>query len=210
MGFNFLPRQDQFFVLFDRQADLLLKAAAKFRELMENYQHLDRLVLEIKEIEHQADIATHEIFDLLNRSFLTPIDPEDIHALASCLDDVLDEIEGVAARFQMFHVKAPTPEAVQLSIILESASKALGDAVRCLRDVRKKGRDAILPHLIEINNRENEADDLTRRVVSELFAGNTDILDLIKWKEIYTRLEHATDRAEDVSNVLENIVVKNS
>ncbi len=210
MAISFLPRQDVFFTLFDRQGDLLVQGAERFLRMLEDYEHIDRYVLEIKEIEHQADIATHDIFDTLNRSFLTPIDPEDIHGLASAMDDVLDEIEGVAARFQMFHVPTPTPEAIQMARILVAASKSLRDAVGCLREVRKRGRDGVLPHLIEINNRENEADDLTRRVVSELFEGEVDVLSLIKWKEIYARLEHAVDRTEDVGNILENIVVKNS
>ena len=154
--------------------------------------------------------ATHEIFDRLNKSFVTPFDPEDIHALASCMDDVLDEIEGVAARFRMFHVDLPTPESLQLARILEACSVEIREAVRQLPRVRKIGRDAVMPHVIEVNKRENEADDLTRGVVSRLFDGKMDVLDVIKWKEIYTRLEHATDRAEDVTNILENICVKNA
>ncbi len=212
MGFlpNLMPREEKFFQLFSRQADLLVEAAGKFRRMLEDFGRADAYTLEIKEIEHQGDITTHEIFDRLNKSFLTPFDPEDIHALASSLDDVLDEIEGVAARFRMFHVKEPTPEAQQLARILEACAVALRAAVKELPRVRKDGRDAILPHLVEVNKRENEADELTRGVVSKLFQGGTDMLDLIRWKEIYTRLEHAADRAEDVGNILENICVKNA
>ncbi len=214
MGFlqQLMPKETEFYPLFLRQADLLVQAAAKFREMLENYGRVDAYVLEIKEIEHQGDITTHDIFDRLNKSFLTPFDPEDIHALASAMDDVLDELEGVAARFQMFHVQAPTPEAVQLAKILEACSGAIRGAIAELPRIRKDGRDAIMPHLIEVNKRENEADDLTRRVVSDLFSGKVkmEILEVIKWKEIYTRLEHATDRAEDVTNILENICVKNA
>jgi predicted phosphate transport protein (TIGR00153 family) len=188
-----MPREAEFYPMFIRQADLLVQAAAKFRAMMEDYGRASAYIIEIKEIEHQGDIATHEIFDRLNKSFLTPFDPEDIHALASSMDDVLDELEGVAARFSMFHVQAPTPEALQLARILESCSAAIRDAIAELPRIRKDGRDAIMPHLIEVNKRENEADDLTR-----------------KGKEIYTRLEHATDRAEDVTNILENICVKNA
>jgi uncharacterized protein len=212
MGFlqNLMPREAEFYPMFSRQADLLVQGAAKFREMLENYDRVDAFVLEIKEIEHQGDITTHDIFDRLNKSFLTPFDPEDIHALASSMDDVLDDIEGVSARFQMFHVAKPTPEALQLAKILESCSAAIQAAIVELPRVRKDGREAIMPHLIEVNKRENEADELTRRVVSGLFDGRMEVLDVIKWKEIYARLEHATDRAEDVTNILENICVKNA
>jgi predicted phosphate transport protein (TIGR00153 family) len=205
-----LPREEVFFQSFARQADLLVQASAKFRAMMEDYGRASAYILEIKELEHQGDIATHEIFDRLNKSFLTPFDPEDIHALASAMDDVLDELEGVAARFAMFHVEATTPEALQLAKILEACSIAIREAINQLPRVRKDGRAAIMPHLIEVNKRENEADDLTRKVVSDLFDGKMAVLDVVKWKEIYTRLEHATDRAEDVTNILENICVKNA
>jgi predicted phosphate transport protein (TIGR00153 family) len=209
MGLSFLPRQDDFFELFGKQGDLMVAGSSKFLEMLQNYGEADRLILEIKEIEHQADLVTHDIFDRLNKAFLTPIDPEDIHALAGGMDDVLDEIEGVAARFKMFRVQKPTPEAVHLARILEASSLAVCAAVRGLKDLRKTGRDGILPHLVEINKRENEADEVTRRVVSELFSGEVPILEVIRWKEIYSRLEHAADRAEDVANIIENIIVKN-
>lgn len=212
MGFlqGLLPKEEAFYRHFERQADLLVQGAAKFRAMMEDYGKASTYILEIKEIEHQGDIATHEIFDRLNKSFLTPFDPEDIHALASSMDDVLDELEGVAARFGMFHVKATTPEAVHLARILESCAVSIREAIAQLPKVRKDGRDAIMPHLIEVNKRENEADEITRKVVSDLFDGKMEVLDVIKWKEIYTRLEHATDRAEDVTNILENICVKSA
>jgi predicted phosphate transport protein (TIGR00153 family) len=212
MGFlqALLPREAAFFELFGRQADLLVEGASKFRAMLEDYGRADALFLEIKEIEHQGDLVTHEVFDRLNKSFLTPFDPEDIHQLASAMDDVLDEIEGVAARFRMFRVEAPTPASLQLSRILESCAVAIRDAVRELPRIRRDGREAVMPHLIEVNRRENEADDLTRSVVSGLFDGTLPVLDVVKWKEIYTRLEHATDRAEDVTNILENICVKNA
>lgn len=205
-----LPREKAFFEHFQRQGDLLVEGAARFRAMLEDYGKSSTYVLEIKEIEHQGDKATHDIFDRLNKSFLTPFDPEDIHALASAMDDVLDEIEGVAARFEMFHVKAPTPEAVQLARILEACAASIRDAIRELPRIRKDGIQAMMPHIVEVNKRENEADDLTRRVVSGLFDGKMEVLDVVKWKEIYTRLEHATDRAEDVTNILENICVKNA
>jgi hypothetical protein len=207
---SLLPKDESFFELFSKQADLLVQGGAMFREMLEDYGNVESHVLAIKEVEHQGDITTHEIFNRLNKSFLTPFDPEDIHQLASSMDDVLDEIEGVAARFQMFHVSRPTPEAVQLARVLEACAIAIQKAIAELPRIRKDGRDAVMPHLIEVNKRENEADELTRRVVSDLFSGKMEILEVVKWKEIYTRLEHATDRAEDVTNILENICVKNA
>jgi predicted phosphate transport protein (TIGR00153 family) len=209
VGISLLPRQDEFFDMFGRQGELVVAGARRFREMLENYGEADRYILEIKEIEHQADLVTHDIFDRLNKAFLTPIDPEDIHQLAGGMDDVLDEIEGVAARFKMFRVQKPTVEAVHLARILEASAVAVCAAVRGLKDLRKTGREGILPHLVEINKRENEADEVTRRVVSELFSGEVELLEVIRWKEIYSRLEHAADRAEDVANIIENIIVKN-
>ena len=212
MGFlsNLMPKEEEFFALFHKQGDLLVAGSARFRTMLEDYGKASTYIIEIKEIEHQGDIVTHEIFNRLNKSFLTPFDSEDIHALASALDDVLDEVEGAAARFRMFNIQAPTAEALQLARILEACSTALRDAVMGLPKLRKEGADAILPHLNEVNKRENEADELTRSVVASLFSGKTEVLDVIRWKEIYTRLEHATDRAEDVANIIENICVKNA
>jgi predicted phosphate transport protein (TIGR00153 family) len=205
-----MPKEKRFFELFALQADLLAKAAAAFQRMMSDYGSAQARALEIKEIEHQGDQVTHEIFDRLNTSFVTPFDPEDIHALASALDDVLDEIEGVAARFLMFHVREPTPTAVQLSRVLVGSTDALRAAVAGLDQLRRRGRDAIVPHIIEVNSRESEADELTRKAVSDLFQGSMPVLDVIRWKELYARLEHAADRAEDVGNILENICVKHA
>jgi predicted phosphate transport protein (TIGR00153 family) len=210
MGISLMPKEKRFFELFARQGDLLAKMAKSFEGMMTDYSKAEAFALEIRELEHQGDQITHEIFDRLNTSFVTPFDPEDIHALASAMDDVLDEIEGVAARFLMFHVKAPTPTAVQLSRVLVGSADALRAAVLGLEQLRRRGRDAIVPHIIEVNNRESEADELTRQAVSDLFKGGMEVLDVIRWKELYARLEHAADRAEDVGNILENICVKHA
>ena len=210
MGISLMPKEKRFFELFARQGDLLSKMAKAFEGMMTDYAKAEAFALEIRELEHQGDQITHEIFDRLNTSFVTPFDPEDIHALASGMDDVLDEIEGVAARFLMFHVKAPTPTAVQLSRVLVGSADALRAAVIGLEQLRRRGRDAIVPHIIEVNNREGEADELTRQAVSDLFKGGMEVLDVIRWKELYARLEHAADRAEDVGNILENICVKHA
>jgi len=210
MAISLLPKEKRFFELFARQADLLARTAERFQAMMTDYGKAEDYALEIRELEHQGDQVTHEIFERLNKSFVTPFDPEDIHALASALDDVLDEVEGVAARFRMFHIQAPTPTAVQLARVIVGSAVALQAAVGSLDRLRREGRDAILPHVIEVNNRENEADDLTRKALTELFRGDVPPLDVIRWKEIYARLEHAADRAEDVGNILENICVKNA
>lgn len=210
MGISLMPKEKKFFELFAKQGDLLARMAKAFEGMMTDYSKAEAFALEIRELEHQGDQITHEIFDRLNTSFVTPFDPEDIHALASGMDDVLDEIEGVAARFLMFHVKAPTPTAVQLSRVLVGSADALRAAVNGLEQLRRRGRDAIVPHIIEVNNREGEADELTRQAVSDLFKGGMEVLDVIRWKELYARLEHAADRAEDVGNILENICVKHA
>jgi len=165
MGFlqGLLPREEVFFQHFSRQAELLVQAAAKFRLMMEDYGRASTYILE-----NQGDRAPgghRHPRDLrpVEQVLPDPFDPEDIHALASSMDDVLDELEGVAARFAMFHVKGTTPEAVHLARILESCASSIRDAIAELPRVRKDGRDAIMPHLIEVNKRENEADEITAR-----------------------------------------------
>src|SRR5437867_4379214 len=200
-----LPKEMRFFELFESHAAKVHEAARALHEMARNYEQTDEKARHIKVLETQADHITHEIIDTLNRTFITPFDREDIHALASALDDVLDNIEGVSSRLTLFKIRSVTPETLQLTSIIEQACGAICDAVRQLTDLKK-----INEYCIQINHLENEADYITRNTTAKLFEEENDFRELIKWKEIYGRLEATTDDCEDVANILEGIVVKNS
>ena len=158
----------------------------------------------LKDTEHRADLVTHEIVERLNRTFITPLEREDIHGLASSLDNVLDAAEAIGSRFVLFRVKTVRPEAIQLARIVAQAGVQIEKAVASLRDFEK-----LMPYTIELNRLENEADEISRAVVAELFNGGHDPIDVLRWKELYGRLEAAADMGEDVANILEAIVLKN-
>jgi predicted phosphate transport protein (TIGR00153 family) len=170
-----------------------------------NFDHVEERAQHIKELERRGDHITHDVIDKLNRTFITPFDREDIHALTSALDDVLDNIEGVSSRFALFRVKAMTPETVDLIAIVEQSCTTIYDAVQHLRDLKR-----IPDYCIRINFLENQADQVSRTITAKLFEDTTDFRELIKWKELYGRLEATTDDCEDVANILEGIYVKNN
>src|SRR5881296_2602884 len=201
--FRLLPTQTRFFDLFEEQANKVLEAARALKEMVEHYENVDEKARHIKQLESEGDNLTHSIIDKLNRTFITPFDREDIHALASALDDVLDNIEGVSSRLTLFKIRSVTPETLQLTSIVEQACGAICDAVKQLTDLKK-----INEYCIQINHLENEADHISRNTTAKLFEEETDFRELIKWKEIYGRLEATTDDCEDVANILEGIVVK--
>lgn len=205
MRFSLVPKDHRFFDLFNQLAQKVHSGAKHFRDLFENYDDVERKTKRIKEIEHEADLITHEIFNRLNKTFVTPLEPEDIHALASGLDDILDDIEGISARMVMFRISRPTKEAIELVDII---SRAAGEIEKAVNNLQKM--DDLIQFCIEINRMENMADDITRRMVGKLFDDEKDVVALIKWKEIYGRLEATADKCEDVANIIENIVVKNA
>lgn len=201
-----LPREEKFYELFLSQVDLISEAA---RLLLQGAKagpvRLDEVAKDIKRLEHQGDDVIHETFTRLNSTFITPLDPEDIHTLSSRLDDVLDGIEDAAHRMVAYRVSAIPAGIVQLSEMLYQCSRSMKKAFEAL-DKKKE----VLEHCIEINRLENEADHLVRALVSELFEKETDPITLIKVKEIYEFLEATMDHCEDVADVLQSVVVKNS
>ena len=203
MGFSLFPKEEDFFELFRRQGVLVRQGGDLLHDMMREFDRLEERARELKELEHQGDLITHEIFERLNRTFMTPIDREDIHTLASGLDDVLDAVEALASRLVLFKVTHSTPEATQLSLIVSKSGQQIEKAVATLRDFK-----GLKPFTIEINRLENEADHLSREAVADLFSGRHDLLDVMRWKELYGRLEGTADRCEDVANVIEAIVVK--
>ena len=206
MAFSLIPKEEKFFDLFETQANRILEAANLFKELISHWNLDSPLIAKIKDMEHEADITTHEIKDKLNRTFITPFDREDIYELASKMDDVIDLIEGTASRMHRYHINNSTLELVQLAEILYQSVETLKKAIYGLRDMRKSNR--ILEYCIEINSLENSGDHMQELAMEKLFANHHDPLDVIKWKEIYELTETAIDMCEDVANAIESIVVK--
>ncbi|HKQ59337.1 MAG TPA: DUF47 family protein [Candidatus Eisenbacteria bacterium] len=202
--FSLFPKQEDFFTLYRQQAALVRKGCDQLHEMMEKFDNLEARAKQLKDVEHEADIVTHELFERLNRTFITPLEREDIHDLASGLDDVLDAAEAIGSRLVLFGIKRPTTEAIRLTGILAQCSVQIEQAVGSLKDIKN-----LMPFTIEINRLENEADTISRQVVADLFSGHHDVLDVLRWKELYGRLENAADKCEDVANTIDAIVLKN-
>jgi len=200
------PREEKFFDLLEAHIEHSVEAARVLHDGLRTGPHvLAQVAGEIKRIEHEGDRITHQLFTRLNQTFVTPLDPEDLHNLGSALDDVLDIIEDVAFRLAAYRIdRIPTGMVEQASII-HDCCKTLRIAVGKLKDGKP-----ILDDCIEINRLENSADDAVRALVSDLFQNETDAVRLLKYKEVYESLESATDRCEDVADILQTIVVKNS
>jgi predicted phosphate transport protein (TIGR00153 family) len=202
--FSLFPKQEDFFVLFKKQGGLVREGCDLLVEMLEHYENIEAKAARLKDVEHQGDLVTHEIFEKLNGTFITPLEREDIHNLASTLDDVLDEVESIGARFVLYCVTKPTAEAIQIARLVAKCGAQIEQAVTHLKDFKN-----IMTFSIEINRLENEADTISRNVTAKLFSQNHDAIDVVRWKELYGRLEAATDRSEDVANIIESIVLKN-
>ena len=202
--FSIFPKHEDFFALFRKQGSLVRQGCDQLLEMMEHFEDLENKAARLKDVEHQGDLITHEIFEKLNRTFITPIEREDIHDLASGLDNVLDAVEGIGSRLVLFRVQKVTPECTQLARIMVKCGVQLEQAVIHLKDFKN-----LMGFTIELNRLENEADQISRTVVADLFNGVHDPIDVLRWKEIYGRLEAATDMSEDVANIIEAIVLKN-
>lgn len=199
------PQKIDFFEIFDRVAINVTKAASLLVSLMENFDNLEVRSKEIYEVEQEGDILTHEIMKNLNKTFITPIDREDLHALASRLDDVLDLIWASVDRLTVFKLKESTPEAIAMSKDLLITTEVIQKAIKKLKG---KNYSHIQEYCIEINRLENRIDRDFRDALGKLFDGINDPIFIIKWKEVYEHLEDASDRCEDVANILEAIVLK--
>jgi predicted phosphate transport protein (TIGR00153 family) len=200
---SLFPKDENFFELFRRQAELVRQGCGQLDEMMHTFDRLEERARALKDVEHQGDLVAHELFERLNRTFITPLDREDIHDLASNLDDVLDAVEAIASRIVLFKIPNVTKQAQQLTRIVADCGVQIEEAVGHLQDFK-----GLMPFTIEINRLENEADNLSREAVADLFTGEHAFLDVIRWKEIYGRLESAADQCEDVANVIEAIVLK--
>lgn len=204
MMFGLIPREEAFFELFRKAAHNMIEGSRLLKEMVEKFQSPIDQARRIKDIEHVGDGITHDIATRLNQTFITPIDREDIHDLASALDDILDAVEDVADRFVIYKIQKPTEAAIRLADILYQSAVAVGCAV----DRIGLSHAEINESSVQVNSLENEADRVSRDAISELFEKETDPIAVIKWKEIYETLEGGTDRCEDVANILERIELK--
>lgn len=203
MRLRLIPREESFFDLFEELASKVEQGAGEFLDLLKNYTDLDRKTGRVLDIEHEGDELTHEVMRRLNTTFITPFDREDIHRLASGLDDVLDHIEAAAEYLQLHKIEAPLPQMVSLAETLADAARKTAEAMPGLR--KMKGLDQ---YWVEINRLENEGDRAYRRTIAELFSGDYKAMDVLKYKEIIEEIEQAIDRLEDVANAVEGIVLK--
>jgi uncharacterized protein Yka (UPF0111/DUF47 family) len=211
MPFQILPAETRFYDWFDKAAENLLEAAKLLRETigaLERGEDLTPHVERITEAEHRGDFIVHEIFDLLRSSFITPLDPSEIRGIASAIDDVVDRIEAAGDALLIYKIDHCTPEAKRLADIVYECAEQIGGALPLLRD--KKSLPGVRERMIEVNRLENEADGVLRAGIVRLVANPEKVFDLVRWKEVLGLLEEATDRSEDVADVLNGIVLTNA
>lgn len=206
--FSIIPKEEKFFDLLEEASANTLKATQVFRELVQNWSQSSPLIQQIRDIEHEGDRMTHEVIDKLNRTFITPIDREDILALAGEIDDVADIIQATTDRMQLYRIERTDKHLIKMADVVVKSTEAIGKAVKSLRDLSHSRRT--LDFCIEANRLENIGDTLLKEALGELFSDQKDVLDILKWKEIYEATEYATDKCEDIANVIEGIVVKNA
>ncbi len=206
--FPFLPREEKFFELLEESARNMVKASQALKEMVNTWELVSGRVAEITELEHVGDTITHQIMAQLNRTFVTPFDREDIALLAHTLDDVTDFIHAAADAMVIYKIDNPTQRARELADIIVQAATEIDRAMPKLR--HRAGLKQILGYCVEINRLENMADRVFRSAMAELFDDAADIAQVIKWREIYEHMESATDRCEDVANVLEGVALKHA
>ena len=206
MRFPFLPREEVFFDLFEENARNMVKAAQCLKQLVDNWQDVEQKVNEITELEHQGDTITHKIIARLHRTFVTPFDREDIAQLAHTMDDVTDFIHAATDAMLLYRVEPPGRRVKELADIIVQGTVEIEKAMPQLRHRNELKR--MLKRCVELNRLENMADRVYRSALAELFADSKDMAHVTKWREIYGHMESATDRCEDVANVLEGVAIK--
>jgi len=203
---SLIPREGKFFILFEQSANNALKIAEHLRDLLYNWENVKEKAAKITELENEGDAVTHEIIAQLHRTFVTPFDREDIALLAHSLDDVTDNIEAAVDSMLLYKIERPTDRAKELADIIVQETAEVAKAVSEMR--HKVELKHILRHCVEINRLENQGDGVYRAALAELFSNEKDIPSIIKWREIYEYMENATDRGEDVADVLEGVALK--
>ena len=205
MKLSLVPQEREYFRLFSEFAATLDQAAQLLASLMSDFSTLKSTARQMVELEHVGDKIVHDIVKRLNKTFITPLDREDIYDLAATLDEVLDSIEAAVDMMLLYRIEAPAQHAVEQSAVIAKQTAVLRLAIDSLE--KRKGLN---DHWIEVNRLENDGDRLYRDAVAELFDGDMKCTDIIKWKDIYSTLEHAIDDCEHVANIIESIVLKNT
>jgi hypothetical protein len=207
--FSFLlPKEQGFFEQFDAHAAIGVEAAQMLVELCEHYGDAPAKVKRIKDAEHRADEITHRTIEMLHKTFITPLDRDQIHQLINTLDDVVDLMQGAATRMELYEIKEPTDSLKEMAKVLYCATLEVQKAVSGLRDMRHAS--TIIKACIEINKLENDGDALRNAAVAKLFKKEKDAVTLLKWKEIYEDVETSLDKCEDVANIIEGMVLENA
>lgn len=200
-----VPREEKFFDLLEEQSAIVLEGAEALVVMLEDYKEIREHKVRIKEIEHRGDMKTHDLFQALNATFITPLDREDLANLASALDDILDYAYDVAKHLYLYEVKNPPKELAEVAMMMRDQARLLHDAMRMLPDPAE--RAMLQSKLVEIHRLENSADELTDRMKKELFHSD-DVKHILKMKEIIDMIETSTDKCEDAADVIRDILVK--
>ena len=206
--FGLMPKEDIFFTLIESSALNAHEGAKALADLLDNYTDVETKRRHIKDLEHKGDEITHQIFEQLNKTFITPLDREDIHAIASRLDDVLDFIDASANRLLLYKPGTPGDDAKAMGRVLIQATAVLVDATRKFKNLKDPA--GVIACCRQVHLHENEADKLSQHALATLFENAQNAVEIIKWKDIIEDLETATDRCEDVANALEGVVIKNT
>jgi predicted phosphate transport protein (TIGR00153 family) len=201
-----IPREEKFFDLFEELADKIEEGGVFFLDIVEHYDYSKPKIARLKVLENEADVITRTTYKQMHKTFLTPIDREDIYDLVNKMDSILDMVEASAARMYLYKVKIPARDIIDQARILNKAIKKVNGVVHDLRDM--KNAKMIIDACVEIHTLENDGDVVMRMAMSRLFQNEKDPIELIKWKEIFERIEEAIDICEDVSNIVEGIVLK--
>ncbi|MCC7146782.1 MAG: DUF47 family protein [Phycisphaeraceae bacterium] len=204
---NLLPKGTVFYDLFEGLSRRVVDSAKQLQRLANEFPNIESAIQQIRAFEHEADDLAHEALDRLDRTFITPFDREDIHTLVGGMDDIVDAIDALAKRFTLYHVANMEPAFKKQAEILVATTLALSEAVHLLRTTRKLS--ALNEKLIEIHRLENVGDENNHAAISRLFEGDIDALTVMRWKEMYDRIEKAIDTCEDVSNTIARITLKN-
>jgi predicted phosphate transport protein (TIGR00153 family) len=203
---SLIPREKKFFAFFEQGTQNAVKIAQQLKDMVYIWENVKERVWVINDLEHQGDAITHQIFEQLHRSVITPFDREDIALLAHSLDDVTDFIHAAADAMLLYKVERPTNRARELVDVIVQAVAEVESAVSEMHD--RIGRKQLLKRCVEINRLENIGDNVFRSAMAELFDDSTDIAGLIKWREIYKHMESVIDRCEDIANILEGVAIK--
>jgi predicted phosphate transport protein (TIGR00153 family) len=205
---RFLPRETSFFDFFEQHAALTIEGTKEFLSLVTTGSNIPAKCRRISDIEHETDTITHRCVEALHKTFITPIDRDSIHRLITRMDDVMDFVEAAAERLELYELVVMTNDVRDLADVLHRTAKQVEVAVRDLRSL--KDTQSTLKICIDINRLENEADAILRRSVARLFKEEKDPIMVIKWKEVYENLESATDRCEDVANIIEGVILEHA